>query len=193
MISGTYVLFFLLMANEQYYQERIAVFGRKRMILPDTASPTANEQLLLTIQTLAIEHTTFDNEGRCASTYARAVGRPLVAQVNTDATPGCGIPEKSWAMATIYGLKNRDVRVILPKFGFLPGVYEEDETIYIDHAKRARIHKHFTPLGGNWLRDLTSSFAVPLGATKYATEAEVQEAMDIISKVVMQDDERNSN
>jgi hypothetical protein len=186
------------MSYARFSQNQIAVFGEERLNKTNSeiASPAANLQLLLTIQTLAIEPVTFDYHGVYRGVYfnpyARAIGRPLVAQVNTNDIRGHDIAEQDRAMATVYGLKNRDVRVILPKFGLRPGTYEEDETIYINQAKRAKIYKHFTPLGGNWWRDVTSHFADQLGATKFATEDEVQEATDIISNVVGQHDELHS-
>jgi len=166
------------------------VFGEDRMAMlaGHEATPESTEALLRTIGTIAVEMGSDRYHPIMSWTLQRAVGRPLVAQVNPYDAPGFGSTEEDRALATVYGLKNEDRRVLVPRRRLQVAVYEVDETIYVDRGHRARIHKSFTPLYGNLFRELTAMRAKGMGARKLATEEEVQEALEIISSAVFYDD-----
>jgi hypothetical protein len=173
-----------------YTRLQLDVFGtvRMAMLAGHEATPDSTEELLRTIGTIAVEPGSKEHHGIMSRSLQRAVGRPLVAQVNPNGKRGFGSTEEDVALATVYGLKNEERHVVIPRRWLSIGVYEVDETIYVGADHTARIFKRFTPLYGNLVREITANVATPISARKLATEAEVQEALGIITDAVRYDD-----
>ena len=175
-------------------QRQIFVFGAERMALLEgqEATPESSSHFLHAIGALAIEPGYKNHHGVYSRTLQRAIGQPLVAQVNPDDVWGFGSTEEDHALATVYGLKNEVMKVLLPKQWLRIGVYEVDEIIYVDRDETTKIFKRFTPLYGTRFRNWIGKRARGIAARKNATEDEVLEALDIISSAVRYDDELRS-
>ncbi len=171
----------------EFTPQQIHVFGTERMarLIGHEATPDLTQELFETIESAAMSPGHSDYRGLCASSLQTEDGRSLVAQVNPNDVWGFGSTIEDRALATVYGIRDEQRRVFLPFQWLRPAVYGVSETIFIDRHEVAKVSRGYSPLNGNFIRDLTAERAEGRGAIKNASEDEVREALDIVAAAVL--------